>query len=82
MNKEKHNTGNWKFEDELNETFIDLDMYDNECWETPPTLTFESTLTLYCSDGKVITNPTAEEVLEWAKGTQIPVYYMEDESTK
>lgn len=82
MNKEKHTIGNWKIKDEINETFIDLDMYDNEGWETPPTLTFESTVTLYCSDGKVITNPTSEEVLEWAKGTQIPVYYMEDESTK
>lgn len=66
MNKEKHNIGNWKFGDEINETFIDRDMYDNEGWETPPTLNFESTVTLYYPDGKVITNPTSEEVLEWA----------------
>ena len=73
--------GKWKFYDEVDNTHLDFDTSIDENWQTPRPLTIEGTLTLYYHDGKSITNPTSEEVLKWAKDTQIPIY-VESEDAK
>lgn len=90
--------GECKFADEITEMpevinlgdikFLDEDGNEVELnptlWETPPPLVKEytGTLTIYFPEGRTIENPSPEEFLEWAKGTQIPIYYVDESEDK
>ena len=56
-------------------TLADWQDWDNK---TPPSVIEGVTCTIDFPDGREIKNPSAEEVLEWANGTQIPVYIVEE----
>ena len=60
-------------------TPADWQDWDNK---TPPSVIEGVTCTIDFPDGREIKNPSAEEVLEWANGTQIPVYIVEESEDK
>jgi hypothetical protein len=68
-----------KFIDEKGHTINRDDALD---WNEIPPLTIEGELSIEYPDGRVIKNPSPEEFLEWAKGTQIPVYYVDESEDK
>lgn len=71
--------GEYKFTEKIEEQQPDIDTPINDCLETLPPLTIEGgVFSIEYADGRVIENPTFEEVDEWAKTCGIP-YYDESE---
>ena len=87
--------GTWKFEEELGSDLNIVDLSDIEFIDEndgiyirpskywcEPMQVIEGTcgdLTLYFPDGRTIVNPSAEELWEWAQGTQIPCYRISED---